>query len=238
MDNFHLNRYFREQLILEEGSKCLEYIRNRNISLDIVKEFHLGWCPPRAHPELSGRLTVPLWNIHGEIKGFAGRFPSYKDSNGDVVSLYNSEVLQSKLHPVTNYKPLWWHQSFAKKHYLYGLKNALKHIRQAGYVIVVEGEFDLWACYQNGLRNTVAVLCSNFNMIQASRLKGLGCYKIFLMLDADEAGNLGADKSVRSLKKQDVDVIKVNLPANSDPAEFIQQHGVGPVLETIASFGD
>jgi len=237
MDNVELNHQFRKNLLSEDGSKCLSYIQNRQISLNVVKDFHLGWCPTGFHPELGGRLTVPLWNIHGEIEGFAGRFPTYSDSFGDIRSLYDDELIEKRGEKTIRYKPVWWHQSFNKKYYLYGFKNSLPYIRKEGYAIIVEGEFDLWSCYQFGLKNVVAVLCSNLNLIQAARLQGIGCRKIFLMFDSDPAGEQGASKAIKSLEKFDLDVLKISLPPMTDPADYVLKYGVGSIKNTLYSLG-
>ncbi len=205
-----------------------------------INSFQLGFCAPGSEDELSGRITVPLINVHGEIEGFAGRFPSYRKGN-EILSIYNDELIEIKGDNPKRYKPVWWHDAFRKGFYLYGLKNALETISGTGDAVVVEGEFDLWLCHQHGLKNAVAILGSNLSSIQVSRLVGLGCRRLFLLFDADSAGDAGANKVIKDSSHQKsgiIDITKINLPKEYDPAEFINKYGIGSIQKTIYPIGE
>lgn len=214
-----------------DAEACRNYLNSRNINNHIINKYCLGWLgndQSDVDLTLLGRLIVPLHDLYGDVIAFAGRIPTYSDGS-KIYSLYNNELISVKGEYCL--KPTWRHQSFFKRNYLYGLKQAYQHIIDCNYVLIVEGEFDLWACVQSGLLNTVALLGSTMSILQFAKLRRF-CDNVFLLLDGDEAGQIGASKIIEAYKDYG-DIQNIKLPDNSDPFDFISKYGIDPIHKCI-----
>lgn len=214
---------YHPNLFSSDGEIALKYLKSRGVNEDTIREFQLGWCPlddPRN--PLRGRITVPLYESDGSLTHYAGRIPTIKE-NGKVSSLYDGEIL---IDPQKNFigRPVWWNSPFMKSCYLYGLNENFNHIMQKQYVVVVEGEFDLYACWQVGIKNVVAILGSAFTDRHKSYIRMM-CSHMFLLLDGDKTGRTSADKIIAANKIKDFYIDKVDLPDGYDPFDYISQGG-------------
>lgn len=230
-----LERY-HSGLFSLDGIAALYYINLiRNINLDTINEYKVGWCNTNdVNYCLRGRLTVPLIDLYGDIVAFAGRVPTFKNDD-KIYSLYNGEVIKHiENDKVIKNIPVWWHEGcLPKKNFLYGLYNNYKEIYESNCAIVVEGEFDLWACWQHGIKNVVALLGSAFTVYQLSLLTRF-CDNIILMLDGDAAGQVCTEKTLKSYSKYDsIHIESISLPVDYDPFTFIDQYGAEPLLDSI-----
>lgn len=107
---------------------------------------------------------------------------------------------------------------------LLGIEIAKKHIRQQG-VYIVEGPGDLLQLYRLGIYNAVAV-CTNFiTAQQLALLKSLGCTRIFLNFDWDDAGRIGTQRVLENVIKKvpglSVTVVMAPESGEKDPDEFL-----------------
>ena len=47
----------------EEGKAGLEYlVVNRSLSKDVIKQFGLGYIPPKVNHQLAGRIVIPIYD--------------------------------------------------------------------------------------------------------------------------------------------------------------------------------
>ena len=91
----------------------------------------------KRYDRFRDRIMFPIRNVKGEVIGFGGR----------VLGDEKPKYLNSPETPV-----------FHKGRELYGLPQAQKAIRDAGYSIVVEGYMDVVALAQNAIEYAVATL--------------------------------------------------------------------------------
>ena len=237
-ENFKDCERFHKLLSMNDGKAALKYLKIRKISPEIISKFKIGWCPvddPKIH--LRGRITVPLKNMYGEILAFAGRIPTY-NNGGDVCSLYNNKIIEYiKDGKKVRNEIKWWHESFPKRNYLYGLSETWKNIYEKNVVVIVEGECDFWACYQNGIKNIVALLGTNFTLFHIRKLLSL-CENIILMMDGDDAGNSSWNKSLEKyneLKEVSFNYFnldRIQLPDGHDPSSFISEFGIDSIIDS------
>ena len=116
---------------------------------------------------MSGRMVIPIRNLHGQIVAYAGRAlddrpPKYKLPAG-----------------------------FRKALELFNLQRA---VAAGKTVIVVEGYFDRMRVHQAGFPSVVALMGSSLSTVQqASLLRHFD--RIVLMLDGDAAGR-GASQAI------------------------------------------
>lgn len=237
-ENFKDCERFHRYLASDDGRAAVKYLKTRKISPEIISKFKLGWCPiddPKFN--LRGRITVPLKNIYGEILAFAGRVPTYNNGS-DVCSLYNNKIIEYVKDGKSVKKEVkWWHESFPKRNYLYGLDITWKNIYKEDVAVIVEGECDFWSCYQNGLKNVVALLGTNFTLFHIRKLLSL-CENLILMLDGDDAGVSCWNKT---LEKYDdlrerafsyFNLDRIHLPDGHDPNSLINEFGIDSIIES------
>lgn len=229
---------FHQSLASDDGRSALQYLHSRKISSDVISKFKLGWCPmndPNVY--MRGRITIPLRNTYGGILAFAGRIPTVQEGKC-IVSIYDGEVIQEEQEDgkKIKHKLVWWHEPLAKRNYLYGFDQTFYDIRKENAAIVVEGEFDLWACYQGGLKNVVGILGSAFTHYQIGKLLGL-CDNVIMLLDADEGGNKGWNLALENYEKAQgsysfFNIDRMTLPDGYDPFSFIDEYGIDPLKQS------
>ncbi|MCX7928530.1 MAG: DNA primase [Patescibacteria group bacterium] len=148
-----------------------------------------------------GRVTFPLADFRGNIRGFSGRILP-RDANKGLAKYINT--------PET--------EIYHKSELLYGIHISKEHIRNQKSAIVVEGELDMISSYQAGLRNVVAIKGSAITEDQSRILSRL-CSKAILALDADLAGDSAARRGVNLLKEHGFEVFVAQFDKYKDPDE-------------------
>ena len=154
-----------------ESRKALPYLhQERGLSHDQIRRFEVGYVPrfikaPNGEDshEFAGRIIFPIKNQYGDLVAISSR-----DTNP------NSEMK-------------FFHESFNKSHYLYGLDLAKERIMETGRCIVVEGELDTISMHQFGFKSTVGALGSAFQLHHISLLLRY-CNEVFLLFDSDNSG--------------------------------------------------
>ena len=120
---------------------------------------------------------------------------------------------------------LWDYPSEAPTGFhVYGLDRALASILQRGYVIVVEGPFDVMAMHYIGFTNTVGAMSNNLTRWQGLLLRRW-TDKIILLMDGDDGGRDGAVKTQEMLLNPELrlgpDVLTISLAAG-DPDDIVR----------------
>jgi DNA primase len=121
-------------------NRGLDFLLNRGLTLETLKEFQLAYQTadgklvgstfPEAiksvlSPKLNDCVLIPLHNAYGEPISVTGRRLSGE--------------------------PKFCHAAGFKFHqHLYGLHKAVESMVQQDFAVLVEGPFDMLACYQAG----------------------------------------------------------------------------------------
>lgn len=163
------------------------------------------------------RLMFPIVNTMGEAVAFGGRVLNPDD---------NPKYLNSPETPV-----------FEKKKVLYGLHQTARYIRTEDQAVIVEGYMDAVSLYQAGIRNVAAVMSSSLTPEQARLLKRM-TRNVVMLLDGDEAGVDGAERSLPTLLQGDLYPKGVFLPDDMDPDDFVKSHGVEALQTLLARAQD
>jgi DNA primase len=108
---------------------------------------------------------------------------------------------------------------YHKGHVLYGLDKAKQEIKNQGFTLVVEGNMDVIASHQAGLKNTVAVSGTALTAEQLTILKRYSD-NIKLLFDMDAAGELAIRRSSELAFQKDLNVSIVRLSEGKDAAEL------------------
>ena len=126
----------------------------------------------------------------------------------------------------------FWHESFDKGYYVYGMHLAKKSILKYRKAILVEGEFDVMRLHSEGLTMTVGVSGSAFSSFQASIILRY-CSELYLVFDGDTSGQNAAKRSMKVYQTlspltkitNPINFIPVYLPSKMDPDDFVSDVG-------------
>jgi len=230
-------KFYETQLWKGEGKiKIINYLKDRGINNESIKEFRLGYAPKGwrniltfltgrgyAIEEISktgllvkkdsadfydrfrDRIMFPIADTMGKVVGFSARVaPGGDESQAKYVNTPESEV---------------YHKSQA----LYGIDRAKSEIKSQNFALLVEGNMDVIAAAQAGIKNTVAVSGTALTGDQLNIIKRYtGNVKMFF--DMDKAGEEATKKSVKLCFEKDMAVKVVELPEGKDAADLAQKN--------------
>lgn len=150
-----------------------------------------------------GRLMFPLVDHMSRIIGFAGRALS-PDQEPKYINTQETPI-------------------FHKEHFLFGINHAKTPIKQKGYAIIVEGEFDMITPFQAGFTNIVASKGTALTIGQINLIKRYAD-TIVLVFDSDDAGIDAAVRGVQVIQNSEVNIKVATLPKEyKDPDEITQK---------------
>jgi len=217
-----------------KNQTALEYIfKKRRFSKEIALQFQLGYAPNNgtalldflkkrdfSEAELKaaglitqryrgagdmfrGRIMIPLHDASGRVIGFTARL---LDDNPEAPKYINT--------PATTL--------YDKSRHVYGLHLAKEAIRKEKYSVLVEGNLDVIASHQAGIRQTVATAGT---ALTESHLKALGRFSqdVRLSFDADKAGMNATERAIPIAGKVGVSLSIISIPSGKDPDELIKQ---------------
>jgi len=235
-------QFYTQCLVKEVGRRGQEYLARRNIRLEKLKDFRLGYAPASgglvnymrqkgfsvsrlqqaglvtSNRELfRDRLIFPIFNLSGRIIGFGGR---------GIDDHIQPKYLNSPETPI-----------FRKGDGLYGLYQSKEHVRAKGEVLLVEGYFDLLSVFQHGFDNMCAPLGTSLTEQQALLLSRFA-RKAIILFDGDLSGIKAALRAIGLLIDAGVDVFVALLPENSDPDSFINEQSPKALQELLGGASD
>lgn len=144
-------------------------------------------------------IVIPLRDVSGRVVGFRNR-PIGPDIKARMIG-------PAEKHPIP-IPPL------------YGLYEARRAIRNAGHVIVVEGEVDVWQMVQHGHENVLGMMGSKFGPAEMQYLLDHGIRSVVLMPDGDKAGRALA-RAVAEAHKNNTLALRIASLADGDPDEVL-----------------
>lgn len=152
------------------------------------------------------RITVPIHDHNGVLVGIAGRIVPGEDSDKQAKYMNPMESL------IYNKKKVW-----------YGLWQAQRAIKEAGFAYIVEGYFDVQSMHDAELLNTVSPCGTEADVLQLKFLKRYSDCLVF-GYDADKGGQPKMMKQIDLALQLDFKVQVLDLPVGMDPDEFIRSH--------------
>ena len=230
-------RFYREQLKVSE--KAIAYLKERGLSGKTAARFAIGYAPPgwqnlesvfanyrsagtrkllvqagliivtdeaKQYDRFRDRIMFPILNQKGQIIGFGGRVleqeePKYLNSPETIL--------------------------FEKGRELYNFFSARRAIREANYVVVVEGYMDVIALAQHGIDNTVAALGTATTSIHIQKLLRQTDNIVFCF-DGDRAGRKAAWRALENslaLLSDGKHLGFLFLPEGEDPDSYVNRYG-------------
>lgn len=224
-------RHYFDNLISENGKKAYLYLKERGLKNETIKEFGLGYSKNswndlygilkskgyknseilksglclekngRIFDFFRDRVMFPVMDIRGNVVAFGGR----------IMSDQKPKYLNTGETPV-----------FKKKEILFNFNKAKN--TELDYFIIMEGYMDVISVYQAGFKNAVASLGTAFGPDHSRLLKRYK-EKAVVSYDNDEAGREAAQKAVKILKKDGVNVKILKIKGAKDPDELIKKFG-------------
>ncbi|MFC1683632.1 DNA primase, partial [Candidatus Zixiibacteriota bacterium] len=237
----HYYQQLRESV---DAEKARRYLKERDVSEQVVETFRLGYAPPgwdglirraarrSVSPEVLARAGLVLKRDFGEgyydrfrdrlifpINNISGKFIGFGGrvlEESDEVKYINS--------PET---PI-----YQKGRTLYGLFQGKEVIRRAGVAVIVEGYTDLLSLYQAGIQNVVASLGTALTPHQA-RLLSRYAKEAILLYDGDSAGVAAAQRGIDVLLEAGLSAKALSLPAGTDPDQVVREKGGEYLAESL-----
>ncbi len=149
-----------------------------------------------------GRLMFPLYDHRNNIIGFSGRVLQDDEKTSKYINTRDTLI-------------------YHKGQVFFGLNSSKESIKKENRAIIMEGEFDVIAAFQEGIINTVAIKGTAFTDEQAHLIKRFAT-TVTMCLDGDNAGQEAFRKSLPILEKQGITTTVIIPPNGKDPDESIK----------------
>lgn len=226
-------KYYYFLLKSEKGKFALDYLKNRQLTDHMIKQFGLGVSSKTGddlyqylkHLGYEDRLLKEsgLVNYDGSKKPYDKfwnrvMFP-IMDVNHKVIG-FGGRVMGDGMPKYLNSPET---KLFDKSRNLYGL-NVARSSRKPN-ILICEGYMDVIALHQVGFTNAVASLGTAFTGLQANLLKRYTS-EVLLTYDSDAAGTKATLRAIPILKEAGLSVKVIQMNPYKDPDEFIQSQGV------------
>lgn len=206
-------RQFSKTTVLEwrlgyspnNGTALVDFLRKKGFSDEELKLAGLTSKNYRGGLQdmFRGRLMIPLCDGQGRVVGFTARLLVDEPQAPKYIN--------------TPSTPL-----YDKSRHVYGLHLAKESIRKSGFAILAEGNLDVIASHQAGVRQVVATAgtaLTEYHLKALSRLTG----DIRLCFDADKAGVAATERAIPVAAKVGVNLQIITIPSGKDPDELIKQ---------------
>lgn len=237
--------FYHHVLTKTDASKAAqEYLKNRGLTEETIAEWQIGFIPDQwdlftqsalkkgysiddlvasgltikrdganaqsgkgFYDRFRGRIMFPIWDVHGNVVGFTGRVLVETEKSG-------GKYVNTPVTPV-----------YDKSSVVFGLNKAKQEIRKKNLVVMVEGQMDVIACHQAGMKNVVATSGTAMTEQQITLLKRYS-ENMNMAFDADAAGIKAAKRGIDLALEQGMHVKVIEIPEGkgSDPDDCLQQN--------------
>ncbi|HBV95938.1 MAG: hypothetical protein JL50_04800 [Peptococcaceae bacterium BICA1-7] len=219
-----------------EASGAREYLKGRGLSEEIIKSFKIGYAPAswdslavymrglgyspgelidyglltgdssRSFDRFRKRIVFPVTNPQGRVVAFGGRVFGPAENQPKYLNT-----------PET--------QFFNKSRILFGLEQARKAIKEAGYAVIMEGYMDVVTAHQFDVRNALASMGTSLTADQGKLLLRYS-RDVYIAYDADSAGIKAASRGLDILQQIGCRLKVISMPKGTDPDEFLREKGL------------
>ena len=234
--NDTVNKYFKANLLSNEGVKAIKYLEDRNISKDIINEFNIGLSTSnklsnilskkysyeelvkldickdingRYYDTFQDRIIFPIIDENNNVIAFSGRKYTNEDLNNNTLPKY-SNTKETDI--------------FKKSEVFYNINNAINEIKKKREIFITEGFMDTIRMSSIGYKNVVAIMGTAFTEKHLLKIKKWKC-KVILNLDQDDAGVKGTIEAGETLLKNNIDTEVIVFDDYKDSDEFIKNKG-------------
>ncbi len=245
-------KFYEVQLWKGSGKvKILNYLKERGLNDETIKIFRLGYAPngwrnileflvkrdykieeiartgllvektginnersANYYDRFRDRIIFPICDYSGKVLGYSARVaPGGDESQAKYVNSPETEV-------------------YHKSKILYGIDKAKSEIKQKDFALLVEGNMDVIASYQAGIKNVVAVSGTALTPDQLDILKRY-TKNLKMLFDMDSAGEAATRKSIKLCLEKNISAQIVILPFGKDAADAAKNNPQ-KLLEAVA----
>jgi DNA primase len=188
------------------GSALCDFLKQKGFKEAEIKAAGLSARSYRGGIQdmFRGRIMIPLADAQGRVIGFTARLLQ-DDPNAPKYINTPQTML------------------YDKSRHVFGLHLAKEAIRRSTFVVLVEGNLDVIASHQAGIRQVVATAgtaMTEHHLKALSRFTG----DIRLCFDADKAGINATERAIPIASKVGVSLSIIVIPSGKDPDELIKQN--------------
>ena len=241
MEDSH--NFFMDKIFAQESRTALNYLSNRGLDTDLIKEHRLGYAPAKwselyeflKEKNYSDEDLLTLGLIKKNEEGriydtFRNRiiFPIYSISNRIIA--FGGRTLEKD-----NSTPKYINSPdtpiFKKGKNIYGIERAV-NIRNKNYSILMEGYMDVLSANIFDFDTSVAPLGTALTVEQAQLIKRYSS-NILLCFDTDKAGKTATERASFILKSQGFNIRVLDFENAKDPDEYLRKNGKEAFLEVV-----
>lgn len=227
-------KVYQNNINTSAGKEAKEYLKNREISEEAIKEFGIGLASKKRdlitnllrgkkystkdmlrsgiviessgeyHDIYYNRIMFPIWDVSGKVVGFSGRV-FHGEESYKYINTKETDI-------------------FKKGELLYNYHRAKEFSRQKDTIIIMEGQLDVIRAYSVGIKNVIGTMGTAITKKHALLIKRLA-RNVILCFDGDQAGSKATLACSRELEKIDIIPKIVRLEDNMDPDEYIKKYG-------------
>jgi DNA primase len=221
----------------KEAGKAREYLAERGLSEQVLREYGVGYAPSAwdkilVRGQQAGFSVRELHDVGLAQRGREGEGREYdrfrsrimfpiRDRRGRVLGFGGRAMRSDQGAKYVNTAET---DFFHKSQILYGVDLAKAAIAKAARAVVVEGYTDVLALRQAGVEETVAVMGTAITGEQVATLSGM-VEEVVLALDADSAGQEAMLRAQRVAAGRKMRLRVARMPAGVDPAEMVAEEG-------------
>ncbi len=168
-----------------------------------------------CYDRFRGRIMFPITDIHGNVVGFTGRvLVETEQSGGKYINTPQTII-------------------YDKSRILYGLSKAKTAIKSKDVAIIVEGQMDVIACHQFGMKHVVAASGTALTPEQIKLIKRYTT-NLAIAFDADSAGQQADKRGIEVALAGGLHVKIIQIPAHlgKDADECIRKDPSGWIKVT------
>jgi len=238
-------RFFHNILVrLPAAEDARIYLKNRGITDQTIEEWQIGFIPEQwdlltkyllkkgfsiddliasgmtikrdgadaasgrgFYDRFRGRIMFPIRDVHGSVVGFTGRvLVETEKSGGKYVNTPQTAV-------------------YDKSRVVFGLDKAKREIKNKDMIVMVEGQVDVIACYQSGMKNVVATSGTALTDMQVRMIKRYST-NMNMAFDSDDAGQKAAKRGIDIALAEGMHVKVISIPEGkgTDPDECVSNY--------------
>jgi DNA primase len=186
------------------GTALVDYLTKQKFTEEEIKQAGLSSRNYRGLGDMfRGRLMIPLQDAQGRVIGFTARLLSDDPNQPKYINTPQTVL-------------------YDKSRHIYGLHLAKESIRKSQFVVITEGNLDVIASHQAGVRQVVATAGT---ALTEPHLKALSRFTgdIRLSFDADKAGISATERAIPIASRVKVSLSIITIPSGKDPDELIRQ---------------
>lgn len=243
-------RFYEKQLWdSNQGKIILNYLTNRGLSYETIRDFRLGYAPDGwrnvvqfllnkgylAKEILDTGLIIQKDEVSSAVENYYDRFRNrimfpIANPTGKIIG-YSARIIPGGDESQAKYINTPETDIYHKSSVLYGIDKAKNSIKEKDWILLVEGNMDVAASNQAGIKNTVAISGTALTIEQLNIIKRY-TRNIKMFFDMDEAGQKAARRSAQLAFEKEFSVFVVTITEGKDAADAAKNN-VNKFIQSI-----